>query len=125
MIAGIGCDIIEIRRIREALAKDGFLPRIFTDRECEYFKARNMKPESVAAGFAAKEAVSKALGTGISGFSMRDIEILHRENGCPYVHLHGGAAELMAKMNGRVSVSMSHTKEYAVAYAAVDLQEGL
>ncbi len=117
MILGVGCDIVEIKRIEDALKKDGFLNRCFTAREIEYFEKRKWNVQSVAAGFAAKEAVSKALGTGISGFSMRDIEILHDEKGKPYVVLSGGAADVLS---GRVSVSMSHTDELAMAYAVLD-----
>ncbi|MBQ7794909.1 MAG: holo-ACP synthase [Clostridia bacterium] len=120
MVIGVGCDIVEIERIEKAMKKDGFLKRVFTEREIEYLALRNMKAESAAAGFAAKEAVSKALGTGISGFSMRDIEILHEENGRPYVRLTGGAKELLSKTGGTLSVSMSHSREYAIAYAVLD-----
>lgn len=122
MILGVGCDIIEIKRIEDALKKDGFLERCFTAREISYFQKRKWNVQSVAAGFAAKEAVSKALGTGISGFSMQDIEILHEENGRPYVALYGGAAEIADGLSGKVSVSMSHCGELAMAYATFDKQ---
>lgn len=122
MILGVGCDIIGIKRIEDALKRDGFSERIFTERECEYFKLRKWNVQSVAAAFAAKEAVSKALGTGISGFSMSDIEVLHEENGRPYVILHGGAAEIADKLSGKVSVSMSHSDGLAMAYAVLDKQ---
>lgn len=120
MIAGVGCDIIEVKRIEEALKKDGFLQRCFTSREIGYFEKRKWNAQSIAAGFAAKEAVSKALGTGISGFSMQDIEILHKENGRPYVALKGGALDIAEKLSGKVSVSLSHTDGLAMAYAVLD-----
>ncbi len=120
MILGVGCDIIEISRIEKAMAKGNFLDRCFTEREREYFSMHKNCAESVAAGFAAKEAVSKALGTGISGFSFTDIEILHSENGRPYVQLTGGAAAIAHENNGRVSVSMSHCRDMAIAYAVFD-----
>lgn len=118
MIAGVGCDIIEIPRIAAAIEKPAFLERCFTDAEREYITSHGAS--SAAAAFAAKEAVSKALGTGISGFGMRDIEILHELNGKPYAVLHGGAAALAEKIGARVSISLSHSREYAVAYAVLD-----
>ena len=120
MIAGVGCDIIEIERIENLLEKDGFLKRCFTASEIEYFEKRKWNAQSVAAGFAAKAAVSKALGTGISGFSMKDIEILHDEKGKPNAVLHSGAAELADKLSAKVFVSMSHTDKLAMAYAVLD-----
>ncbi len=120
MILGVGCDIIGIDRIEAAVKKDGFIGRCFTDNECAYFEKRNRNMQSIAAGFAAKEAVSKALGTGISGFSMKDIEIMHEENGRPYVILHGGAKEIADRLSGKVSVSMSHSDGIAMAYAVFD-----
>lgn len=122
MILGVGCDIVEIGRIEAALKRDGFLERCFTAAELSYFEKRKWNVQSVAAGFAAKEAVSKALGTGISGFSLQDIEILHEENGRPYVALYGGAAELAERLSGKVFVSMSHSDELAMAYATFDRQ---
>ncbi|MEE0944112.1 MAG: holo-ACP synthase [Clostridia bacterium] len=120
MILGVGCDIIEISRIEKAMKKENFLTHCFTDREIEYFKSKHNRAESIAAGFAAKEAVSKALGTGISGFSLTDIEILHQENGKPYVNLSGGAAKIADNLAGKVSISMSHSENMAMAYAVLD-----
>lgn len=120
MILGVGCDIIEISRIEKAMKKENFLTHCFTEREIEYFKSKQNRAESIAAGFAAKEAVSKALGTGVSGFSLTDIEILHQENGRPYVNLTGGAAKIAHELGGKVSISMSHSKDIAMAYAVLD-----
>ena len=77
MIFGIGCDIIEISRIEKSMKNPRFLSENFTYRENDYFKNKKYNPQSVAAAFAAKEAFSKALGTGISGFSLCDVEVLH------------------------------------------------
>ncbi len=120
MILGVGCDIIEISRIEKAIEKENFLTHCFTEREIEYFNMKHNRAESIAAGFAAKEAVSKALGTGISGFSLTDIEILHKENGRPYVNLTGGALKIADNLGGKVSISMSHSKDIAMAYAVLD-----
>lgn len=89
MIIGIGVDIIEIERVRQAIQNNkNFLSKLFTERELDYFINRNMNSEVIAGNFAAKEAVSKALGTGIRGFSFKDIEILRNELGKPEVILH-------------------------------------
>ena len=70
MIIGIGVDIIEIERVRQAIRNNkNFLSKLFTEREIDYFISRNMNSEVIAGNFAAKEAVSKALGTGMRGFS--------------------------------------------------------
>ncbi|WP_027308966.1 holo-ACP synthase [Caloramator sp. ALD01] len=118
MIKGIGTDIIEISRIKKAVEKKGFLERVYTKKELEYIKT---KPTESAAGyFAAKEAVSKALGTGIKGFSFRDIEILKRD-GAPYVVLHRGAKKIAEEKDIKnIQLSISHCREYAVAYVVME-----
>ncbi|MDO4618756.1 MAG: holo-ACP synthase [Clostridia bacterium] len=118
MIFGIGTDIVKVKRIEKLMEKEGFLDRIFTGREVEYFKKHNMKSESVAAGFAAKEAVSKAMGTGISGFNFSDIEILHEENGKPNVNLLGKAKELSG--DRKIHISISHERENAIAFCVIE-----
>ena len=112
-----GVDLIEIARLREAMANHGerFLNRIFTAREL----AENVrKVESLAGRFAAKEAVAKAFGSGIGDVSWKEIEILRAESGQPLLVLHGAAAEKAKDMKiGSWSVSISHTGEHAVALA--------
>ncbi len=77
MIFGIGTDIIEIKRIKKAIARSPrFIERLFTEQELEYYKKKDMKAQHIAGGFSAKEAVLKALGTGLRGFKWKDIEIL-------------------------------------------------
>ena len=74
-IFGIGIDIIEINRIENVLERTPrFLERNFTEKEIDYFKQKNFKSESIAGNFASKEAISKAIGTGIRGFKLKDIE---------------------------------------------------
>ncbi|TQQ83978.1 holo-ACP synthase [Peptacetobacter hominis] len=117
-IFGIGTDIIEIDRIKKAAEKGRFLEKIFTEAEREYFRKRNMKAESIAGTFAAKEAVSKSVGTGIREFSFCDIEILRDENGRPFVNPKKGLKDFCEKMNiCEIKVSISHSREYAVANA--------
>jgi len=119
MITGIGIDIIEIDRIKKAIEKnDRFLTRIYTENEIEMFKDKGMRVESIAGNFAAKEAVSKVLGSGVSGFKWTDIEILRETDGKPYVILHRGALKRAQDMSiGKIEVSISHHKTSAVANA--------
>lgn len=126
MIIGIGVDIIEIERVREAIQNNrNFLSKIFTEKEIDYFISRNMNSEVIAGNFAAKEAVSKALGTGIRGFSFKDIEILRNELGKPEVILHNGANLIGNKLVGnnnslRVHLSISHNNSSAIAYSVLE-----
>lgn len=117
MVKGIGVDIIEIDRIEKAMKKtDRFLTRLFTEREIAYFTSKNMKAESVAGNFAAKEAVVKALGTGLRGFQWTDIEILRDELGKPVVYLYNGADQVAKDLEiSQIMLSISHCKTYAVA----------
>ena len=126
MIIGIGLDIIEIERVRQAIQNNkNFLSKLFTEREIDYFISRNMNSEVIAGNFAAKEAVSKALGTGIRGFSFKDIEILRNELGKPEVILHNGANLIGNKLVGnnnslRVHLSISHNNSSAIAYSVLE-----
>lgn len=126
MIIGIGVDIIEIERVRQAIQNNkNFLSKLFTERELDYFISRNMNSEVIAGNFAAKEAVSKALGTGIRGFSFKDIEILRNELGKPEVIFHNGANLIGNKLVGnnnslRVHLSISHNNSSAIAYSVLE-----
>lgn len=120
-----GVDIVEIDRIKESLESigDPFKNRIFTEKEIDYCEARKAaKYQSYAARFAAKEAVSKAFGTGLTSVvTWKDVEVLNNENGKPYVILSGGAKKLYEQMGGiGLSISLSHSKNYAVAYAVME-----
>jgi len=112
----VGVDIIEIGRIEEAVNTWGqrFLHRIYTETE---LRLCNNKPQSFAVRFAGKEAVMKALGTGVKGISWREIEILAESSGKPWVQLSGKAkdkAESLGLTN--LAISLSHSREYAVAF---------
>lgn len=109
-----GVDIVEIDRIERLMTKPKFLISIFRDAERERIDG---KPERAAGCFAAKEAISKALGTGFRGFSFRDIEITRNEWGAPSAILHGEARELLK--NRRLTLSISHSKTSAVAFATI------
>lgn len=117
----VGTDIIEIHRIEQAVLswQDSFLRRIYTDAE---LKSCRNRASSLAARFAAKEAVMKALGTGTNEVKWRDIEIISNSQGAPVVQLHARARS-KAEENGiaKFSVTMSHCKEYAVAVVIGDV----
>jgi holo-[acyl-carrier protein] synthase len=122
MIIGVGVDIIEIRRIKEAIDRnDNFIDKLFDKEEIEYLKSRGMRPEYVAGRFAAKEAVAKALGTGFRGFGFKDIVIDRTALGKPIVVLKG-KAKLTAQKNGSyiIHLSISHGQDSAIAYAVLE-----
>ena len=113
MILGIGTDIVEISRIEKLMKNTNFLNRFFTSAEIEYICD---KPQSAAAAYAAKEAYAKALGTGVRGFSLKDIEVLHDSVGKPYINAQNSAC----RENSNTFVSLSHCDEYAIAYVVIE-----
>ncbi len=122
-IIGIGIDVIEVERIDEAVEEfgDRFLERIFTEGELSYCGSQRRPAIHYAARWAAKEAVSKAFGTGIGAeLGWTDIEIVRRESGEPELVLHGRAKEFAVEVGVReVKVSLTHAKHYAAANAVV------
>ena len=122
MIVGIGSDIIEIERIKKiATQNPRFISRNFTIKEQEYFNTRKNSHETIAGNFAAKEAVSKALGTGFREFGLIDIEVTRNELGAPIVFLHGMAKQIASRNSIKnIWISISHCKEYATAYAIAE-----
>ena len=125
LIIGVGIDIVEIRRIKDAIeANSKFLEKVFTSTELDYLKSRNLRPEYVAGRFAAKEAVAKALGTGFRGFDFKDIEIDRTTLGKPIVILKG-RAKIIAKKEGQYNIhlSISHGEDSAVAYAILEIEK--
>lgn len=122
MIIGIGTDVIEIERIEKATHKtDTFFNKIYTTREQSYYRESHKRVETLAGLFAAKEAISKALGTGFRGFSASDIEIVPNELGKPEAYLYG-EAKILANSLGicKIHVSISHCKAYATAFAIAE-----
>lgn len=121
MIHGIGIDVVEVGRIEAAISNlgDAFLDRLFTEREREYCQKQRRPGLHYAARFAAKEAVSKALGTGIGGEAgWLDMEVERAESGAPKMIFTGNAADFLASQGiAEVQVSLSHAKEYAAANA--------
>ena len=113
----LGIDIVKVQRIREALERFGarFSRRVLTDAEQRYVRDR---AETLAGRWAAKEAVSKVLGLGVRGIGWREIEIERLPTGQPAVRLHRRAARRAEQLGmARVSVSISHEADYAVAIA--------
>ena len=107
--------MVEISRIKNSMAKKGFIERVLGPTERVSLGRRGMPAQSVAAAFCAKEAFGKALGCGISGFGMREVEVLHDSNGKPYIKLTGRAKQLADIRKLSFELSLTHTKSYAVA----------
>ncbi|HZJ82786.1 MAG TPA: holo-ACP synthase [Clostridia bacterium] len=120
MIVGIGIDIVEIHRIKKAIESSRFVDKIYTLDEQEYLKVRKQNVNTAAGYFAAKEAMAKALGTGIGQVKWVEIEITRIGNGKPNIKLHGQAKTIMDDMGGRnILLSISHSREYAVAQVII------
>jgi len=119
-VLGLGVDIVEVDRIERAIARwgDAFVKRVYTAREIDRATSPVALGQRLAARFAAKEAVMKALGVGWRNLAWRDIEITNDTLGRPIVHLHG-AARRIAESRGisGVLVALSHTHDHAVANA--------
>lgn len=122
MIVGIGCDIIEIERIARAIKSESFIRRVFTAEEAAYCQRRGQQAAaSFAARFAAKEAVLKALGTGLREGSLQEIAVDNDGLGKPLVQLSGHFA-MLAKQLGvkNIQISLSHSRELATAYVIME-----
>jgi holo-[acyl-carrier protein] synthase len=124
MIVGIGIDLEEVDRVREAIERHGrrFVERVFTAGEIAYVESKANKWERYTARFAAKEAAMKALGTGWDhGVTWRDVEIVNKPDGCPTLALHGRAKEIAdGKGCAKTWVSLSHTRRQAVAQVVLE-----
>ncbi len=120
-VLGLGVDIVEIARFASAMERSGqrFLDRLFLPSEQAYCSPQREPARCYAARFAVKEAVAKAFGTGIGAdLGWRDIEVCRRENGAPFVVLHGIGAETGKRLGvSNVLLSLSHSEHYAVANA--------
>jgi holo-[acyl-carrier protein] synthase len=122
VIIGIGTDIVHIPRIESVLDRQGnsFICRILSETELKN-TGTTINAAFIAKRFAAKEAIAKALGTGIgNGVSFHDMSINHDEMGAPYVSLSGGAEKVMKEKRAtQVLISISDEQEYAIAYAVL------
>lgn len=114
MIVGIGTDLIEIERVKNACKKSGFLEKCYSEKEIDVFSG---KPAELAGNFCVKEAVAKSFGTGFRGFELIDIEVLRDELGKPFVNLYGGAEKKARELGiNRIHVSITNVEEYAQAF---------
>ena len=124
MILGVGIDIIEVARIASSYEKfgDRFVNRILLPDEIAYCRSHRQPAPFLAARFAAKEAISKAFGTGIGAqLGWQDMEIRRKESGEPFVVLHGKGKELFASRKAKqLLVSLSHTQNYAAVTAVLE-----
>ena len=124
MILGTGIDLIEVTRIQASHEKFGerFLQRILRPDEIAYCLAHKNPAPHLAARFAAKEAISKAFGTGIGAqLGWQDMEIGRKESGEPFVILHGDGEKIFVQRGGsKVHLTLSHTQQYAVAMAVLE-----
>lgn len=118
MVVGIGIDLVEIHRMKKAIESSAFVQRVFTTAEQTYCNGRGRQgAASYAARFAAKEAVMKALGTGMAGGgTWQDIEVLPDDRGKPVMNLTGVFGQLARDLGvTKIHVSLSHAQDYATA----------
>ena len=124
MIFGTGLDIIEIDRIKNSIEKYSpkFEKRVFTSSEINYCESQGDPAKHFAARFAVKEAVSKCLGTGITGaLGFQDMEIIHEDTGKPVLNMIGKGKELFQKLKLKsIHISISHDSTYAIAHAIAE-----
>ena len=123
IVLGIGCDLIEVQRIRDAIERNGerFLGRVFTEEERAYCAAKAHPHKHLAARWAAKEAVSKCFTTGIGAeLGWKSVSIYHGERAEPLVRLDERGSALLGSVGGAsVQVTLSHTETTALAVAVV------
>ena len=125
-IFGIGTDIVSVERIKISLKNKNFIKRVFNEKEVFKCKKITNSNNCFAKRFAAKEAFSKALGTGISnGINLNEIIVLNKKSGKPYINLIGQTKETLSKKfkgkKTKVSLSLSDEKKYAVAFVTISL----
>jgi len=123
MIYGTGIDIIKVKRVENLIERwqDKFLNKIFTKKEIEYCQKKPDPSTHFAVRFAAKEAVGKMFKTGLGKIKWKDIEVIHKKSGKPYLNFKGIAKKEAEKQNiENVHLSLSHEKEYAVAQVVAE-----
>lgn len=122
-VLGIGVDVVETTRMEESIRRHGesFLQRIFCEGEIQYCQALKFPARHFAVRFAAKEAVSKAFGTGIGEkIGWLDVEVRRKASGEPFIVLHGNALKLAERLHVvQTHISLSHSDHYSVASAVI------
>lgn len=125
MIFGVGCDITKVSRFEKWVLSKDMIKRFYNESECISESAGlQRKCEFYASRFAAKEAFSKALGTGIRGFNLNEVFISKGDNKKPEIKVLGNAKKLLEEKCGekyKIHVSLSHEKEYALAFVAIEI----
>ena len=128
MVIAIGADIVEIARIGESVSRQGikFAQRILSATELEVYQSKSDSVSFLAKRFAAKEAFSKALGTGISsGINFNEIIILNKKSGKPYIYLKGKTKKKIKRIfkqkKTKISLSLSDERDYAVAFVTISV----
>ncbi len=135
MIGGVGCDIVDVSRMKRWVNDEKMLRYIFNEKEIigtdsEKKYSEQKRCEHYAVRFAAKEAFAKALGTGMSGFSTKDVFITNDENGAPILHIENKAKDIFEKRiekkidDCKIFVSLSHEKSNAIAFVVIDKLSG-
>lgn len=122
MVFGIGVDITAVKRFEKWVNSPDMIERFFNEKEIKSGKSLSAVCQHYAVRFAAKEAFSKALGTGISGFNLKDVYITNDEFGKPTINVQNSAEEILKNrcQNYKLHVSLSHEKEYAIAYVIIE-----
>ncbi len=122
MIYGIGVDTTSAQRIEKAMQRKSFINKVFGENEMQFLNARKNSTLGAAANFAAKEAFSKALGTGIftSDFKLNEVEILRKETGEPYFYFTGDAKKIIELKNLTAYVSLTHEQNTATAFVILE-----
>lgn len=122
MILGIGTDITEVKRFKKWLDNPQMIERFFNQNELQQNGCESSKCQHYAARFAAKEAFSKALGTGLCGFELKDVYIQKNDEGKPFLKVQNSAEKILKEKFGecRIHVSLSHEKEYATAFVIIE-----
>lgn len=120
MIVGIGTDLVDSRRLTSWLTQPRLLSKYFTEGELHDVGRSAHPAASLAARFAAKEAFGKALGTGLKGLSLREIEIQRGPEGQPSLRLAGSALQALETRGARVHLTLSHEREYSLAFVVLE-----
>ena len=125
-IYGIGTDIVNVERIKNSLKNKNFIRRIFNEKEILKCKKIKNSTNCFAKRFAAKEAFSKALGTGVAnGINFNEIVILNKKSGKPYINIIGQTKKILKKKlkkkKSKISLSLSDEKKYAVAFVTISI----
>jgi len=121
MIFGIGTDLVENRRLVRWLEQPALLEKYFSSLEQDDVKKSDHPAASLAARFAAKEAFGKALGTGLRGLRLRDIQVVRDPHGRPFLDLAASAQRALPSENTRVHLSLTHEAEFSLAFVILEV----